>query len=135
MPMTRQQTAPSRIASLDDLAREWFRVRPLVLAALAEGQGEYQARDVFDGVAKGLIQLWAGERSMVITQVSRYPRYRALQAIYGAGDLEEIKAGLPTLLAFAKEQGCVAVLVFGRDGWARALGGKKVSTITRLEVD
>lgn len=66
-------------------------------------------------------QFWATEAGALITELKAYPTGRvACELFASAGDLQSILSELkPTIEAWAKQAGCFAIIVPGRDGWRR----------------
>lgn len=80
--------------------------------------------EYLDGlVASGAVQFWFGDRAAVCGRIKEFPG-GALVAdmLCAAGELNEIAEVLrPRVEVWAALNGCMAVLVESREGWARAL--------------
>lgn len=104
--------------------------RELIERALAEGYGQMNFDDVVEGIREGHYQLWASERSVVVTTVDLFPRIKQLTVILGAGDLTEIDEELrPLIENWARSIGCDTMLIMGRPGWERALEGYRRTAV------
>jgi hypothetical protein len=66
-------------------------------------------------------QLWLGERSAVVTELTGDREDRCLHIWLAGGDLKEILRLRPGVEAWARGQGCRSVTIDGRPGWSRVL--------------
>jgi hypothetical protein len=113
-----------------DLNIWWVSAAPLIERALARGRGEMTAEDVRGFLERRAMQLWLlwdGARvcGALATELANYPRKRSCILRLFAADAGWRAAWLrllPLIEPWAREQGCAAVEVFGRPGWARILG-------------
>lgn len=71
-------------------------------------------------VRMGLLQYWPGVSSCLITEIVSYPRRTVLHFFIAAGELAEIRAMLPPILAWGTAQGCDGATMTGRRGWERS---------------
>lgn len=114
----------------------WPLVAPLVLKALARGQGDYEIADVYSALKAKEMQLWVwvgNDRvtAVLVTCIIIYPRHKVLQLVLCGGDgLEQWRdEHTKTIEAFAREVGCDCMEIFGREGWGRTLEGwEKIHT-------
>jgi hypothetical protein len=98
--------------------------------ALERNGGLYLLQDILDAVAEGRMQSFAANNSWAVTQVSQYPRAKALEIIAVVGDLGDGEKLHERVLAYARDEGCQLVMAHGRLGWApnaRKHGWKIVS--------
>lgn len=102
------------------LFEELDRCRPWIEAALEYSGGTHDWYDIVFGVLNGNLQLWPKDNSALVTEVLTYPRKKVLNVFLGGGDLEELKAMHGEVIEWAKEQGCTAARISGREGWKRA---------------
>ena len=74
-------------------------------------------------VRKGRAQLWASDRSALVTELRPFPSGAwAIHTLVAAGDMAEIVGELrPQAEAWARGLGCTLSIVESREGWARAL--------------
>lgn len=105
--------------------REHFeRCKPWIQAALdREMVATHTIEDVWDKIERGTAQLWPGSTSVCVTNIDEYPRAKILVGWLAGGDLMDILATEPVIRNWAKKQGCDAVMLVGRRGWARAFPG------------
>ena len=81
-------------------------------------------------VLRGELTLWAGEDSILLTQVKDYPNFRAISFVIAGGDLEELREMERQIIPLAKAHGCTkAAIVDGRKGWLKALDGYKLQSV------
>jgi hypothetical protein len=103
---------------MTDLMAEFDRVSPQLSAALAHDD-THTLDDVRELVLRGEAQLWAGVRSVLVTQIINTPQKRLLHFFLAGGDLDEIQAMQYFLLDWGRQQGCVKATMLGRRGWER----------------
>lgn len=139
MPTAPQPTAASASSSLAELS--WFGVAPgqigiwwalaapFVERALAQGRGEMIPEDVRRFLASRAMQLWllwdGAVRGALVTEIANHPRKRICVLRLFAADPGLRAAWMrlaPAIESWAKAQGCAAIEVFGRPGWAKILG-------------
>ncbi len=95
----------------------WYRRE--VEAALGYGGGIYTFDDLCRGVASGAMQMWAGPRSVFLTEIIAFPSRKLFHIFLAGGKLVELSAMAPDVVAFARQQGCSEMQFAGRPGWAR----------------
>ena len=109
----------------------------LIMPSLVHCDGKYHWQDVLDGLRDGRMQLWDYGDAAGVTWLEDYPRKRVLTMGFGGGNIESIKAALPDLARFARDQHCQSIEIHGRTGWQRALrdhGFEKISQTVRFEL-
>lgn len=94
-----------------------------VIEEALEG-GFFTLDDVAKAIVENKAQFWPGANSVIITEIQDYPSEKVIQVWVAGGDMEEIMSMAPGIEAWARLQGCTAVLVEGRQGWARVLSDK-----------
>lgn len=99
---------------------EFLRLAPQLERALPYTGGTHTLEDVWDAIALGEMQMWPGERSIIITEVQQYPRLRAVHLFLGAGEMDGIKQLLPEIEAWARTIGARRITLAGRKGWERS---------------
>lgn len=90
------------------------------LARALSYAGTHRIEDIELGVAEGRFQSWPGEDSCIITELLQTPLRKTLHFFLAEGNLVELKAMLPGILAWARQQGCTHASLLGRDGWKRS---------------
>jgi hypothetical protein len=97
----------------------WDRCRAWLLPALLPQDGS--ETQLLEAIITGQAQLWVGERCAMVTQCVPEPAGLCIHAWLAGGDLEEIKAMVPGIEAWARAAGCDYATITGRTGWLRAL--------------
>lgn len=103
------------------VAAELRRCGPWIDAAIARSDGEATAQEVVAEVLSGRAQLWAGERSCMVTQLHDDAGAVFIFVWLGGGDLAELMAVRPVLESWGKQHGAISARINGRLGWARLL--------------
>ena len=98
----------------ETVERNWNRARPFIEDALEYADGTHTVEDVLDGILRGSLQLWIGERCAAVSEVLSYPRKRALNMFLAGGDLRELQGLVPGVEAFARARGCSTVMATAR---------------------
>lgn len=120
----------------------WTAARPFVERALAQGGGEFSPEDIEAALMARAMQLWllrAGNDvcGALVTEIANYPRRRTAILRLFAAD-RDLRAAwrplLPVVESWARVQGCGAIEVFGRPGWARILDYELIHVILRKEL-
>lgn len=106
-----------------NLAQEWVRCRQWLLPAIERAKGTHSEQDIVDGLLNGMLTLWPGEKSAIVTEILLYPRIKALNWFLAGGDLNELLGMEVKIREWAKENGCKRVTLGGRKGWKRVLPG------------
>jgi hypothetical protein len=106
---------------------------PLLDKALRFGGQTHTLDDVFNAIDRGTMQLWAGEKSVIVTEIQDYPQRRLLCLFLAAGNMQELQEMLPEVLDWARASGCSGAFLNGRLGWMRSFlrhEGWKVQSVT-----
>ena len=121
-----------------DWLREFIRTQKHIEAALEYNAGTHDLSDVLHAIAIGEMQLWAGEDSVIISQVVVYPRKKVLHLPFVGGNLAELERMEPTIQEFARFLKCDLITSAGRKGWERSflkeLGYKPVYNVMAMEI-
>lgn len=84
--------------------------------------GEHHSIESIEAlIMRGVLKVWIAADCCLLLELMDYPKARACQVMWAAGDLDAIKAQSPGVEAWAKSQGCTEMLVESRPGWQRAL--------------
>ncbi|MFN4178047.1 hypothetical protein [Phenylobacterium sp.] len=112
---------------------DWARCAPFIDAALAHAGRTHALEHVAGMIEAGEAQLWAGDRSAMVTLVEDEPLERRLLIWLAGGNLEELVRRLrPAAEAWARTAGCRRVLIVGRPGWERALAREGYAPLARV---
>ncbi len=111
----------------------WPQIRGLVEDGLGHAGGCFAAEDVKQSLAAGRRQLWIDgpiPRCALITELADYPLRRVLHVFLAAGrlprDWRHLWRGIER---WAASEGCAAVEIRGRPGWARRLPDYRATMI------
>ena len=105
----------------------WDKVKDHIQRGLDRGS-EYTLDDIFVGLCNREFQLWISsgdgiEAAMVTSiQTDRQGITFCLLLAVGGENMNEWKNFLPQVEQWAKDEGATEMRIFGRRGWARALG-------------
>ena len=122
----------------DLMRREFDRSWPWLQAAIETiGEQTHTKDHIWQRVEAGRAQLWPLSRSAVVTEIVGYDNdVRHLRLWLAGGDLDELRAFVPRLEAFGRDNGCSKAIIEGRKGWLRALASQgynepKAVTLTK----
>ena len=107
---------------------DWGKVKNLLELALEYSDGLSSIDDVKNMLDESRGDLWIGKESAIVTQLLQVRNKKALLYYLAGGDLIELKEMTKHIEDLAKEAGCSKVLINGRAGWGKALGGYKERT-------
>lgn len=113
------------------------RCKPWINAALEYSGGTHLFEDVVDSVKLGTMQLWAGERGCLVTEIIQYPRKKVLHIFLAGGELDQILDMDASVQYFGRANGCTSMTLAGRRGWVRALSHlswKEQFTVVGVEI-
>ncbi len=103
----------------------WPRLAPAIQRGLRYAGGCFAPDDVKRSLIEGRRQLWVdwpGMRCVLITEKIDYPLKRVLHVFLAAGRLpRDWRTIWRAIEDWAQSQGCMAVEIRGRPGWARRL--------------
>jgi len=102
-----------------DIFQELMRCRQWIENALVYSGGTHDFADIVRGVMSGHMQLWQGESGCAVTEITVYPKRKILHVFLAGGDMEQILDFEESAITFAKLNGCDALSLAGRKGWAR----------------
>lgn len=95
--------------------------RHLIQNALKHSSGLYSVDDVVRGVADGVLDFWAGERSCMVCHEAIFPQKKIYNIMLASGDLTELYTMIEAVEEHAKSLGCANLSLVGRKGWLREL--------------
>lgn len=101
----------------------WPHVYPMLAPAIDMMHGLHDAQSVLEALLERKAELWARKNAAVVTEIVVYPHGRCLHFWLAGGDLEELTAMEPEIVAWGVKQGCTAASISGRRGWLRKLDG------------
>lgn len=100
---------------------ELLRCKSWIEDALKYANGTHDFKDVVDGVISGEMQLWSGERGCAVTQITIYPQKKVLHVFLAGGEMDQIIDFQESAEKFGRMNGCTAMSIAGRKGWAKVL--------------
>ncbi len=101
-----------------------MRCQPWLEAALERANGTHTIDDVVMAIAKGTMQFWPAPRGCAVTEIIEYPKKKVLHIFLAGGELDQIVDMDSSASDFARMNGCTAMTIAGRKGWARVLKTK-----------
>lgn len=108
----------------------WPTLEPHISKSLAVGVGELTAFDICNQALNGLVQIWVTLDSnntlgcVTVTRTLQHPSSKHLQIVCLTAvnhTVKQMADQFHTLEAYAKQQGCQSLQVWGRKGWQRKL--------------
>jgi len=106
-------------------SKDWGKAKGYLVDALEYSDGMLDIDDIRDMLATNQADLWMGKDSAIVTQVIESRLAKALLYHLAGGDLKELAEMTKHIENLAKDKGCSKVLINGRAGWGKALGGYK----------
>lgn len=103
------------------LVQEIERCLPWIADALEYSGGTHTPVDVAESILKGTMQLWPGAKACAVTEIIVYPNKQVLHVFLAAGEMENIVDMQKSAEEWGKLQGCSAMTIAGRKGWAKVL--------------
>ena len=119
------------------IVEELVRCQPWLEAALARANGTHTISDVVEAIAAGSMQFWPAPRGCAVTEIIKYPNKKVLHVFLAGGELDQIVEMDSSAAEFARMNGCTAMTIAGRKGWARVLkdkGYKEAFTVLAKEL-
>lgn len=99
---------------------QWARFRDDFADAM--GDGYWTLEDLEQKIAAKRAFFFPGKAAAVVGQIEVYPGgERVMQFLWAVGDVAEVVAMEPGLVAIARMMGCSSVLIEGRAAWAKLL--------------
>jgi hypothetical protein len=75
--------------------------------------------DVAQMILDGRAQLWESEGAVIVTEVHRSPRVKAVHLWLATGTIGAVVDLSKLVLEWAKSVGCTSATITGRKGWER----------------
>ena len=125
----------THLLSPEDVPYMWEQVAPLLARVSRHTEGEMEPDDYIEPLTHGDMQLWVATEdkkilAALITQIIPYPQKRILRLISLAGEeFNRFKDCLDMVEAFAINNHCTALEMWGRKGWKKLLPDWKDSYI------
>lgn len=106
------------------IVEELVRCEPWLRAALERSGGTHTITDVVEAVSEGRMQFWPAPRGCAVTEIIKYPGKKVLHIFLAGGELDQIVDMDNSAVEFARMNGCTAMTIAGRKGWAKVLKDK-----------
>jgi hypothetical protein len=116
----------------DRLADTWPAVAPWIAEAInrREGGGDENLIDVLLAIARGHYALWwEPGKFAAVAQIVNHPRQRVATILYCGGELESLLQMYESARRWCRQNGIDVIRIWGRAGWERALGMKRIGVI------
>ncbi len=112
-----------KMLSGPELAEQWHEIKPLVDKALECGNGSVTSYGLFIQCLAATAQCWKLDGGVAITRFEQTEAgtQLAMSAVTCDGYLKVMPELIERFEEFARGQGCVRAIVYGRKGWQRAL--------------
>ena len=120
----------------DKIEENWDKIEPFIKRVLSKIDLYYTIEFLKKSLLCAEMQLWTSLegtqiKSVCITQIQIHPKYKFLDIVMYAGELNSSKY-LKQVEQWAKSQECTKIKITGRRGWKRALPDYK-QTLIQLE--
>jgi hypothetical protein len=113
MPRSREAIAADRL--------DFDRLADYITRAIEYTGGAHTLETLWEAIECGDLQLWPYRDSLTITELQRTPSgKKGIHFFLAAGNLEELKALQPIVVAWAITQGATYATMIGRRGWERS---------------
>jgi len=102
----------------------WPTLSEQLKPAVDRSQGRYTLDSVLEAIENRKMQLWfVPAKCSCVTQITNYPNKQICTLMFcGGHDMDEWVHHLETIEDWARSEGCDAMEIYGRKGWARVLG-------------
>ena len=114
-----------------------MRCQPWLEAALERANGTHTISNVVEAIATGSMQFWPAPRGCAVTEIIKYLNKKVLHVFLARGELDQIVEMDGSAAEFARMNGCTAMTIAGRKGWAKVLkdkGYKEAFTVLAKEL-
>ena len=79
--------------------------------------GTHDIASIERALAAGTMQIWRGEKTVLITEIVQCPLKKLCQVAFIGGELSEVMQFDDRIARWAKANGCDSVWAAGRNGW------------------
>ena len=101
---------------------------------MARSDGGYSFDDVAAEIATGRMQLWPAPDACAVTQIIGFPQKTFLHIFLAGGNMGRLKDMIESAAEWGRSQGCAAMTMTGRKGWARVLDWRVTSITMEKEL-
>lgn len=130
----------------DGVVTLWSTISSFLQKAIDTGQNESTLADYLRKILNNTAQCWVilDEKESIVgvglTEILQYNQHKTLHIIaFSGSNFEEQSKVFPTVVEYAKFNGCKAIEQWGRKGWAKTLPKyipefKEVYTVMRMDL-
>ena len=118
-----------RIVPVDELESVWPKVVKWIESAIDYGQGDEDALDVAIAIHNGHYDLWFDEKFAAVVQTVKHPKQTVATIIYCGGELDSLLTMYAEAKHYARANNIDAIRVWGRQGWEKVLGMRRIGII------
>lgn len=114
-PTTPQETGRATVLTVP-------KINALIAAALERDGGRFRLEDVQQAALDCDVQVWVGERCVVVTTMAEHPGgQKPIRYWLAGGDTVEAVSMQPMIDAWAVSEGCTHAEMLASDEWAEEL--------------
>jgi|HubBroStandDraft_2_1064218.scaffolds.fasta_scaffold336405_2 hypothetical protein len=118
-----------------DLPQVWPQCVLWLHEAVKVNQGDENLMDVAIGIDEGRYELWfEKDKFAAVVQIQEFPRQRVACILYAGGLLPAFREAYDEVKRIAKARGMNVLRVWGREGWERALGMKRIGVVLQEQL-
>lgn len=99
---------------------EFKRCADWIDGALAYTNYEFVLQDIADGINRGQYILWTNQSAAIVTQFLEAKGRTTMHLFLAGGDMDGVKQLVHECEQWAKDAGCVALTLTGREGWRKS---------------
>jgi len=132
----------------NDLDFFWDDAKKFIEMSFKYCDGKYSLDFIKNAIIQTDMQLWVAIEAQgdhrikgaCVTQIVNYPRSKRCVIVFmGGEDIDKIAIHCHDIFRWSKENGCDAIEIFGRPGWARTLNKasmnfKKINDVIRFDI-
>lgn len=119
-----------RQVPVGELEAIWEQIYRWVERAIEHGQGDEDALDVAVAIYNGRYDLWLqDEKFCAVVQVVKHPKQTVATIIYAGGEIDSLLTMYSEAKHYARANNIDAIRVWGRQGWEKVLGMKRIGVI------
>jgi hypothetical protein len=112
------------------LSEIWPKVEAWIGQAVERNQGDENLLDVLIACSRGHYALWyEKDQFAVVAQVLHHPQQRVATILYAGGTLEGMLPMWGEAKNWCRQNGIQVIRMWGREGWEKVLGIKRVGVI------
>lgn len=131
-----------------DLLIYWDSAKGFIERSFEYCDGKYNLDFIKNAIIQTDMQMWIAVdahynhkiKGVCVTQIVNYPcSRRCLIVFMGGEDIDKIAIHCHDIFKWSKQNGCDAIEIFGRPGWARTLNKasmnfKKINDVIRFDI-